>query len=501
MTSTDITTDATTPGPETPSGTAKTGATRARHTTLRAAWIPLLALCLAFFVEMVDNTVLTIALPTMGRDLGASTTQLQWVTGAYSLVFGSLLLVAGTVADRFGRRRVLLTGLSLFGLVSALVWLVQDADQLIALRAVLGIAAAGMAPVTMSLVFRLFDDEGARMRAITLMVTVGMSAMALGPVLAGTALVHVSWEWLMFINTPIAAIAVIGVLVGVPRDTAEDLHPAPLDLPGAALTLAFMALGCYSFTSGVDNGWTSPVTLACMVGAVLSAIGFVLRERSATHPMIELSLLANRTVRGSGLAQLGAAIAQMAVMFLLIIHFQYANGWSPMRAGFANLPFIITMMVSGPIVDRVTARFGHRITTAISTVLISVSTVAMAFAVSLPYWVLALAMVGMTLGLRIVMVVCAVALIDAVPEDRTSLGTALNDVAGELGSSIGVALVGTVIAAMIGSGLPEGDWTPVFHETFLHVERVALLVTAALVAVISGYGASTLTNSTSTAEH
>ena len=124
MTSTDLTTTESTPAP-----------TGARYATLRAAWLPLLALCLAFFVEMVDNTVLTIALPTMGRDLGASTTQLQWVTGAYSLVFGSLLLTAGTFADRYGRRRVLLGGLTMFGLVSALVWLVQDADQLIALAA------------------------------------------------------------------------------------------------------------------------------------------------------------------------------------------------------------------------------------------------------------------------------------------------------------------------------------------------------------------------------
>jgi len=472
-----------------------------KPTTLRAAWIPLAALCLAFFVEMVDNTVLTIALPTMGRDLGASTTQLQWVTGSYSLVFGSLLLVAGTVADRFGRRRVLLGGLTLFGLVSAMVWFVHDANQLIAVRSVLGIAAACMAPVTMSLVFRLFDDEGARMRAITLMVTIGMSAMALGPVVAGTALAHVSWEWLLFVNTPIAALAVLGVVLGVPRDTADDLHPAPPDLPGAALTLAAMALGCYSLTSGVENGWTSATTLACAAGAVAALVGFVLRERSAAHPMIDLSLLTHRTVSGSALAQLAGAIAQMAAMFLLIIHFQYANGWSPMRAGFANLPFVITMMVSGPVVDTLTKRYGHRVTTAVATVLITASLVGMAFAVGQPYWVLTVAIIAMTLGLRIVMVVCAVALIDSVPENRTSLGTALNDVSAELGSSIGVALVGTVMAAIVGSALPEGPWSPEFDASFLHFEHVALVATAIMVAVIGGYGASTLTDSTTTEEH
>src|SRR6478609_5289163 len=143
------------------------------YPSLRAAWIPLFALCLAFFVEMVDNTLLMIALPTIGRDLGSGTTALQWVTGAYSLTFGGLLLTAGSAADRLGRRRVLLSGLAFFGVVSLAVVAVSTAGELIALRAALGIAAAAMAPVTNSLVFRLFDDEATRMRAMTLMIVVG----------------------------------------------------------------------------------------------------------------------------------------------------------------------------------------------------------------------------------------------------------------------------------------------------------------------------------------
>src|SRR3954468_11549247 len=129
------------------------------YPSLRAAWIPLFALCLAFFVEMVDNTLLNIALPTIGRDLGGGTTALQWVTGAYSLVFGGLLLTAGSVADRLGRSRVLLVGLAVFGLISLLVVRVDSTGQLIALRAALGVAAAMMAPITNSLVFRLFEDQ------------------------------------------------------------------------------------------------------------------------------------------------------------------------------------------------------------------------------------------------------------------------------------------------------------------------------------------------------
>src|SRR6478672_7976392 len=190
---------------------AMTRPTSRTYPSLRAAWIPLAALCLAFFVEMVDNTLLSIALPTIGRDLGSGTTALQWVTGAYSLTFGGLLLTAGSMADRLGRRRVLLVGLAVFGLLSLCVVVVTTAGELIALRAALGIAAAAMAPITNSLVFRLFDDQALRMRAMTLMIVVGMSGFILGPVLGGSVLAHVTWEWLLVVNAPIALIAWIGV--------------------------------------------------------------------------------------------------------------------------------------------------------------------------------------------------------------------------------------------------------------------------------------------------
>ena len=213
------------------------------YPSLRAAWIPLAALCLAFFVEMVDNTLLTIALPTIGRDLGGGTTALQWVTGAYSLTFGGLLLTAGSAADRLGRRRVLLVGLAVFGMLSLGVVAVSTTGELIALRAALGIAAAAMAPITNSLVFRLFDDQALRMRAMTVMIVVGMSGFVLGPLLGGTALAHVRWEWLLLVNAPIALIAWVGVRLGVPADRPEDLTHDRLDLPGAVLSIAAIGLG------------------------------------------------------------------------------------------------------------------------------------------------------------------------------------------------------------------------------------------------------------------
>src|SRR5205823_5125856 len=168
-------------------------------------------------------------------------------------------------ADRFGRRRVLLAGLAVFGIVSLAVVAVNSAGELIALRAALGVAAAAMAPITNSLVFRLFDDQALRMRAMTVMIVVGMSGFVLGPVLGGSALTHFRWQWLLLVNAPIALIACLGVRLGVPADRTEDLTDDRLDPPGALLSVAAIGLASYSLTSGIQYGWASAITLGSIV--------------------------------------------------------------------------------------------------------------------------------------------------------------------------------------------------------------------------------------------
>ncbi|MFT4125592.1 MAG: MFS transporter [Gordonia sp. (in: high G+C Gram-positive bacteria)] len=471
------------------------------YPSLRAAWIPLAALCLAFFVEMVDNTLLTIALPTIGRDLGAGTTALQWVTGAYSLTFGGLLLTAGSAADRLGRRRVLLWGLAAFGLISIAVLAVRSTGELITLRAALGVAAAAMAPITNSLVFRLFDDDALRMRAMTLMIVVGMSGFILGPVLGGTALAHVGWEWLLLVNAPIALIAWIGVRRGVPADRPEDLATDRLDLPGAAASIAAIGLACYTLTSGVENGWLSFATIASALGSLLALGIFVWHERRTPEPMLDLSVFGNGTVRGAAIAQVGTSIAMAAVMFGLILHFQYAYGWSPMRAGLANLPMILTMIVATPISEALAKHFGHRIACLIGAVLLAGSLAGLAWGVAHGYPAIAVCLVTLTIGLRTVMTICAVALVGAMPVNRTSLGAALNDTAQEIGSSVGTALVGTFIAALVTTVLPAGTWSDALIASFFDGERITYVVLAVIVGGIAGVGALTLTNSRATDEH
>lgn len=481
--------------------TATETSPRRVYSSLRAAWIPMFALCLAFFVEMVDNTLLTIALPTIGRDLGSGTTALQWITSAYSLTFGGLLLTAGSVADRLGRRRVLLVGLTLFGVMSLGVLAVTSTGELIALRALLGVAAAAMAPITNSLVFRLFDDEALRMRAMTVMIIVGMSGFILGPVLGGTALTHVGWEWLLLVNAPIALIAFVGVRLGVPADDRAGLTSDRLDLPGAALSILAIGLGCYTLTAGIEHGWMSVWTLGSAAGAVLALVGFIWRERSATQPMLDLKIFSNGTVRGAVIAQVGTSVAMAGVMFGLILHFQYAYGWSPMKAGLANLPLILTMILATPLSEYLAKRFGHRIACLIGAGFLTLSLVGMAWGVQHGYLVIAISMVMLTIGLRTVMTICAVALVGAMPSNRTSMGTALNDTAQEVGTSVGTAVIGTLIAALVTTSLPTGMWSSELVASFFHGERIAYAVLAVAVGVIATWGALTLTNSRETDEH
>ncbi len=470
------------------------------YPSLRAAWIPLAALCLAFFVEMVDNTLLSIALPTIGRNLGSGTTALQWVTGAYSLTFGGLLLTAGSIADRFGRRRVLMVGLGLFGALSLAVLAVHSTGQLIALRAALGVAAAMMAPITNSLVFRLFDTKALRMRAMTVMITVGMSGFILGPLLGGTALAHVRWEWLLLVNAPIALLACIGVRLGVSADRRADLTNDKLDLPGAALSITMIGLACYSLTSGVQHGWISLITLGSIAGALVAAAAWVVRERRSKAPMLDLSMMSNGTVRGALIAQIGTSIAMAAIMFGLILHFQYAYGWSPVRAGLANLPMIATMLLSSPLSEWLGKRFGHRIACLVGAACLGGSLAGMAWGVEHGYLAIAAAMVVMTIGLRTVMTICAVALVDGMPANRTSMGTALNDTAQELGTSVGTAVVGTMIAALVTAQLPAGTWSSALVASFFHGERITYAVLAVVVGLVAAVGALTLTDSHSVEE-
>lgn len=238
-----------------------------------------------------------------------------------------------------------------------------------------------------------------------------------------------------------------------------------------------------------------------VLGAVAAGVAFVWNERRSVAPMLDLGLFSSGTVRGAAIAQVGTSIAMASVMFGLILHFQYAYGWSPVRAGLANLPVIVTMVAATPVSEWLAQRFGHRIACLVGAVCLAGSLAGLAWGVEHGYLAIAVTMVVMTIGLRTVMTICAVALVDAMPSNRTSIGAALNDTAQEVGSSIGTAVVGTLIAALVTTRLPDGVWSSALVQTFFHGERITYAVLTAVVGLVAIGGALTLTDSHTTEEH
>ncbi|WIB34928.1 MFS transporter [Curtobacterium sp. MCJR17_043] len=226
---------------------------------LSDAWVALAGLSSVFLFEMLDNSVLNVALPSIGRDLRSSTTGLQWVSGAYSVAFGGLMLLFGAVADRVGRRRVMLSGLVLLAVASFATAAVTTTGQLIAVRVVMGIAAAMTTPGSMALAFRLFDDEGLRVRALTVISTAGLVGLAVGPTVGGFVLAVAPWQVLLLADVPIALLALVGIRLGVARDEASALRRDPVDVIGGLLGTATVTAALVTPTLLVHPGEHLPV--------------------------------------------------------------------------------------------------------------------------------------------------------------------------------------------------------------------------------------------------
>jgi MFS family permease len=448
--------------------------------SLRGAWPALVALSLTFLVEMIDNTVLNVALPTIGRSLDASATQLQWVTGVYALTFGGLMLPFGALADRVGRKRMMLLGLSILAVASLSVLAVRTSGQLIAVRAATGVAAAMTAPGTMALAFRIFPDDSLRRRASALITSVGMVGLAAGPVVSGVLLVVAPWRGLLLLNVPIAVLAFVGVWFGIPDDTEEGRSRDPIDWPGAALVMTAMVAGTYFLTSGAEVGWGSGQSLGLGVLAVLAAFAFVGRERTARRPMLDLGLVRTPAVTAGLLNQVGLAMSMIATTFLMTLHLQTVWGWTPLLAGIAGLPRVVAMIGSAPLVDRVAKRFGFRTAGLGGGLVVAGAVVLYALLARYGYVWMALAAVVMTAGMRVVMISSAIAVMRSLPPDKTSTGAALSDTSQEVGNNFGVAVAGTALAVVIGNGLGAGQ-----ADGFVRAETIACLIVAAAAALMT----------------
>jgi MFS family permease len=456
--------------------------------SLREAWIALAGLSAVFLFEMLDNSILNVALPTIGRELHASTTALQWVTGVYAVVFGGLMLAFGAMADRFGRRRIMLIGLVLLGAASLATAFVETSEELIAVRAVMGIAAAMTTPGSIALAFRLFEGDTLRVRAMTLISTVGLVGLGIGPTAGGFVLAISPWQVLLLINVPIAVLAIIGIRVGIAPDDAIELHRDPIDIAGAVLGTATIVLALVTPTLFVNEGvrswepWTA--SAATLAGAIL----FVLRERSARYPLLDLKLVA-RPLVSSGLAfkaATGLAVAGMGYMVTLQLQLDW--GWPPFLASIGMLPQVVVLIFGGPLSNRFIERVGLERAAWLSAVAVVVGLAVYGLFSSLGYVWIAIALALVAAGIRVNGVVAGTNVLRGLPKNRTSIGAALVDTASEVATAVGIAVTGTVLAALFAGRIASSHWTFAQTSQFREGLMIAGVTLTVVSAALVGFG-------------
>src|SRR3954451_8833634 len=318
----------------------------------------LTSLLLASFAINLDTTIVNVALPSLVRELHASTSELQWIVDAYSLVFASLLLAAGSLSDRLGRKGFLLAGLAVFGLASVAGGLTSSPGQLIVARCFMGVGAAMIFPATLSLISNVFTERGERARAIGLWgATIG-AAVALGPIVGGWLLEQFSWTSIFFAMAPVAAVGAALVAWSVP--TSRDPSANKTDGPGLVLSSAAMALLIYTLIEAPNYGWSSGRSLAGFALASGLFAAFIVRERTTAEPMVDLSLFRNLRFTAASGSVTVAFFALSGFSFLITQYFQFFKGYGPLSTGVHLLPVAISVGVMSVVGTKLAVRFGTK---------------------------------------------------------------------------------------------------------------------------------------------
>ncbi|MCX2730240.1 MFS transporter [Saccharopolyspora sp. NFXS83] len=418
----------------------------------RSRWATLLVLCLALSATMLANTSLGVALPFLSQDLGSSLSDQQWFSNAYALVFAGLLFTTSTLADRYGRKVMLQAGLILFGAVSLYVWLfVASSAELIAARGLLGLGASMIMPVTLSILTSVFPSSE-RTKAVGVWAAVSGAGTALGPVIAGLLLEFTTWHAVFAINIPVVVVAVIAGVRYVPKNAGsaapvEGGHGG-IDIGGAILSTAGITVVVYGLIDAQHVGWTAPRTLI-MVAAGLVLVGlFVLWERRAKDPMLDVNLFRNAGFSSSAVALTLVFFAMIGVFFSLSQTLILVFGYSPLGSSVAMLPMSVMMVLVAPQVAGIVARFGPRATIATGLVLAACGMAGLStLTVDSGYLNLLLPLALTSGGMSLAMAPATDQLMANVPRARAGMGSATNDVTREVGASLGVAVLGSVLGS------------------------------------------------------
>jgi EmrB/QacA subfamily drug resistance transporter len=425
----------------------RTGSTEERQADTRR-WLVLGVMCLSLLLIVMDNTIVNVALPTLQRDLDASTTQLQWIVDAYILVFAGLLLTMGSLGDRFGRRGALAIGLSVMGAGSILSSFANDADQLIATRALMGVGGALIMPATLSIITNVFTDRKERAQAIAIWAATAGAAVAIGPVTGGWLLEHFWWGSVFLVNVPVVVVALVLGQLFVP--TSRDPSAPPIDVVGALLSIAGLVALVWAIIEG-PGGWTDPEILGGFaLAAVLLGI-FVLWERRTRFPMLNMSFFRNPRFSAASAAIMLTFFAMFGSLFLLTQFLQSILGYTPLEAGIRLLPMAGVMIVVSPLSAKVVERIGSKIVVATGLTVGAVGLIlASRLTVGASYPEVLAALVVLAAGLALVMPSATESIMGSLPLAKAGVGSAVNDTTRQVGGALGVAVLGSVMSSTYG---------------------------------------------------
>jgi EmrB/QacA subfamily drug resistance transporter len=436
-------------------------------------WWTLGAVAFGLFMIMLDNTVVNVALPSIQRDLGADLSSLEWIVAGYALTFAALMLIGGKLADAYGRRLIFVTGIVIFTLASLACGLAGTEDQLIAARIVQGAGAALMNPATLSIIAATFPP---RQRGAAIGIWAGVSALALaiGPLVGGLLTEHVGWEWIFFVNIPVGILGIAASLLLI--DESKDETHVRLDLPG----LATSALGLFALTYGLIEantyGWGSGRIVGSFVVAALALVGFVMLERRQRAPMLDLNLFRNGTYTGANVVVLLVALAMFGVFFFVSLYMQNILGYSAVQAGAAFLPLTILIILVAPIAGRTSDRIGSRWLMTAGMTLLAVQLVYFSqLGANADFWNLLPGMLIGGVGMSLTMTPSAAAATRAVPVEKAGVGSAVLNAFRQVGGSVGIALMGAIVAHEAGGRRTVEAFMDGFERSLLVAAAIALV--------------------------
>ncbi|MET9319450.1 MFS transporter [Streptomyces sp. NPDC003038] len=412
------------------------------------------AVCLGLFILGLDLTVLNVAVPDLQSDLAPTTAQVQWTVDAYALVLGGTVLALGAFTDRWGRRRSFLCGLAVCAAASTAGALATTPGQVITARCVMGAGAALLMPATLAVLHHLYPEPALRRRAISAWAAIGGLGGLSGPVVGGWLVEHFSWRAGFWINLPLAAVAMTLALALVPE--SRSTQRSTFDLPGAALSAGSLLSLVWAVTESPHRGWTSGATLTAFAAAALLLAAFLTRQRRIPHPMLPPALLRRPGV-GTGAAALALmSFAMFGALFVLTLYLQGVLGYSPLQAGVRTLPLPGGLAVGAVAAVPLAARLGHKPPIVGGLTVITAGFVVLAGTgpdSAYPRNAVFQLIVGFGAGL--VAAAATDLVMGAVPQDRAGLGSAVNDATRQIGSALGVAVQGSVLAAVFTSHLTD----------------------------------------------